>query len=131
MLTNDLCETLPLVFQNKARIADRFYQAMFRLAPETRAHFGGGFGEQKSVFAMLIVKIAQSAGNPDALEQIARHMVEVHRRHGISAADFRIAGRALREALESSLSEGLTVRQLARWTRVADTLIQRMIALSD
>ncbi|GAA6201842.1 globin domain-containing protein [Aquicoccus sp. SU-CL01552] len=128
---NDLRGTLPLVYQNKARIADRFYLAMFRLAPETRAHFMGGFGKQKAVFATMIVRIAQSADDPDTLEQIARDMATVHRRHAVSADEFRIAGLALAEALEICLSDSLAPGQIARWTTVAGTLVQRMIELSD
>ncbi len=131
MPANDLRATLPLVYQNKARIADRFYQAMFRLAPETRAYFMGGFGKQKSIFAKLIVRIAQSADDPGALEQIAREMVGAHRRHAVSVDEFRIAGLALAEALEVCLSDSLAPGQVARWTTVAATLVQRMIELSD
>lgn len=130
MPSNDLRETLPLVYQNKARIADRFYQAMFRLAPETRAYFMGGFGRQKAVFATLIVRVAQSADSPDALEEIAREMVAAHRRQGVSAEEFRIAGLALTEAMENCLSGEVAAEQIARWTKVADTLVQRMIELS-
>ena len=127
---NDLRGTLPLVYQNKARIADRFYQAMFRLAPETRAHFMGGFGKQKAVFAKMIVRIAQSADDPDTLEEIAREMVTAHRHHAVSVDEFRIAGLALAEALEACLSDSLAPEQITRWTTVAGTLVQRMIELS-
>jgi len=130
MPSSDLRETLPLVYQNKARIADRFYQAMFRLAPETRAFFMGGFGKQKAVFATLIVRVAQSADSPDALEEIAREMVAAHRRHGVSADEFRVAGLALTEAMENSLTGEVAADQIERWTKVADTLVQRMIELS-
>ena len=130
MPASDLRETLPLVYLNKARISDRFYQAMFRLAPETRAHFMGGFGKQKSVFAKLIVRIAQSGDDPGALEEIAREMIAVHRRHAVTVEEFRIAGLALVEALEVCLADSLLPEQLARWTTVATTLVQRMIDLS-
>ncbi len=125
-----LRNTLPVVFERKALIAERFYQAMFRLAPDTRAFFRTGFGRQKSVFAMLIVKIAQSADNPAAMEKIARDLVAVHRARGITPDQYRIAGIALDEALTANLSDRLSGPELARWTQVADTLVQRMIELA-
>jgi len=125
-----LRETLPVVFERKALIAERFYQAMFRMAPETRAFFMVGFGQQKSVFAMLLVKIAQSADSSAAMERIARDLVAVHRAHGVTPEQYRIAGRALAEALETSLADHLGAQELARWTQVAGRLVQRMIELA-
>lgn len=128
--TQGLRRTLPLVFAKKARIAEDFFQSMFRYAPETRAHFSDGFGRQKAVFALVILKIVQVADKPGALDEIASGLLASHLLYRVTPSQYQAARRALNEALTLHMSTYLTQEEMESWTTVADTLVQRMIDLS-
>ena len=130
MRIDSLRETLPLVFEHKARIADHFFQSMFHHAPETRAYFTEGFGRKKAILATMIAKIAQTADQPDTLDRIAGGLANSHRAYGITQTQYQAARRALKEALTLHLSDHLSGQELAAWTNVADAFVQRMIDLT-
>jgi len=131
MQKDGLRRTLPLVFDHKAQIADQFFTSLFHHAPETRLHFSEEFGRQKAVFAMVVAKIVRSADRPDRLEQIARGLVASHRTYDITPGQLHAARLALGEALTLHLSDLMSGAELAYWTRVVDTLVLRMIELTD
>lgn len=122
--------TLPRVFENKALIAEKFYEALFRRVPEAEALFVRDFGRQKDVFATLLAKIAQYSEQPEALDDIAGDVVKIHRVHGVTAEQYESARQALIEAFAETMSDCLSAEELARWANAGNHLVQRTIELS-
>lgn len=123
-------DTLPQVFEHKALIAEKFYQALFRQMPEAEAMFARDFGRQKDIFASLLAKVAQYSDQPQALDDIASHLARVHRVYQISPVQYQAAGQALTDAFDEAMCDCLSPEERARWARVTDRLVQRIIELS-
>ena len=87
------------VFNKKTDIAGRFYENLFRDAPEARGLFSDDLTRQKEMFASMLTEIVSCAETPVAFADKVKSLGESHKRYKIPAAHFDIAGKALLGAL--------------------------------
>ncbi|MGD9864910.1 MAG: globin [Pseudodonghicola sp.] len=122
--------TLPKVFAQKAALAERFFDTIFRHAPEMEAFFPRHYGRRKELFVLLLTRVALCAERPAALEGVAQQMARVHRPLGIRPVHYDIGAHAMIEAFETILSDRLSRAELDRWFDAIIGLTRRLAELA-
>lgn len=88
------------------RFADRFYEHLFRLAPETRALFVSDMTALKLKFMNMLASIVGTLERPEMFASILTHLGRLHGRAGVSPLHYPF----VEEALLATLSEILGPR---------------------
>lgn len=109
-------------------IADMFYDRLFYLAPSVRRMFPHDMREQKRSFTVMMATTVQNLDNLDALVPLAKALGARHRRYGVTAGHYEIAGEALVWALERGLASDFTAQVEQAWRRAYALLAAAMKA---
>lgn len=119
--------SFPLIFNHKSEIAARFYDRLFRDAPEVRAMFRADMTSQKEMLATVLTILAKASFEQHKVEEIVMRLARSHSVLGISAAQFRLGEAALSEAVADVVGHQLAPDVLVAWQvairRVIDTMI--------
>jgi hemoglobin-like flavoprotein len=120
--------TFDLIVPIGGVVADLFYDRLFYLAPSVRRMFPRDMREQKRSFTVMMATTVQNLDNLDALEPLARALGARHRRYGVTAGHYEIAGEALVWALERGLARDFTTQVEQAWRRAYALLATAMKA---
>ena len=118
------------VFNKKTDIAGRFYENLFRDAPEARGLFSDDLTRQKEMFASMLTEIVSCAETPVAFADKVKSLGESHKRYKIPAAHFDIAGKALLGALSVELDGLLSSAEMRAWNLAAEAMTEAMSSAS-
>src|SRR5205085_6388935 len=96
------------IILGSGRVADRFYEALFAIAPETRGLFRDDLTALKLKFMNMLASLVGSVDQPMVFASILTHLGRRHRRYGVRAAHYEPVGAALLISVQASLGERMT-----------------------
>lgn len=118
-------ETADAAF-GSGRFADRFYDALFAKAPETRALFGADVAALKLKFMNMLISIVGNIQHPELFGSIITHLGRQHRQFGVQPAHYEPVGAALLATLHDILSERFTPEVREAWAALYDEIAEQM-----
>ena len=104
------------IILGSGRFADRFYEALFAIAPETRSLFRDDLTALKLKFMNMLASIVGAVERPEMFASILTHLGRQHRRYGVKATHYEPVGTALLISLQASLGERMTPQVRDAWT---------------
>lgn len=112
------------------KVAERFYERLFEIAPELRALFRPDMTGQGMRFMSTLAVIVQHLDDPAALEPYLQRLAQGHAAFGVEAAHFKPMGQALIDTMREALGERFPAGADRAWAAAYDHLAQRMITLA-
>ena len=104
------------IILGSGRVADRFYEALFAIAPETRGLFRDDLTALKLKFMNMLASLVGSVDQPMVFASILTHLGRRHRRYGVRAAHYKPVGAALLISVQVSLGARMTPQVREAWT---------------
>jgi nitric oxide dioxygenase len=95
--------------------AQRFYERLFELAPETRDMFNVDMGVQGEKLMQMIAVIVAGLDIVDNLKPPLRSMGARHSRYGVQPHHYELVGQALIYSLEPALGDHFTPEVEEAW----------------
>ena len=117
------------VFLQKAEIANAFYEHLFASMPSARGMFQNDMQQQKEMFATMLVMTVRLLNRQDELAEVAKRLVLVHGRFGVTKDQFLLAGDAVVRALRDVLAEEFTPEVDAAWQQATQELVSRVAVM--
>ncbi len=125
-MTHNVEGSFARVFAQKAELAVRFYEHLFRLAPEVEALFHKEMFVQREMFSYILVLVARHIYQPDKMSDIADRLAQMHRGTNVSAKQFALAEQALFAAFEEVFDDELSAEEWRDWQAAIRVLVSRM-----
>ncbi|MGR1581178.1 globin domain-containing protein [Thalassobius sp. S69A] len=119
--------SFPLIFQHKAEITTKFYEGLFRDAPELRRLFSKEMNVQKDMLVSVLTTLAKASFDEGLVESMIARMARVHSGLGITSGQFRTGEAALLSALDQSVGDLLSETTLDAWKTAVRRVISAMI----
>ena len=113
------------------KIAERFYERLFEIAPDLRTMFRPDMTGQGMRFMSTLGVIVQHLDDPEALDPYVRRLSEGHAAFGVEAAHFKPMGQALIDTMREALGERFPEGADRAWAAAYDHLAERMIAPTE
>ena len=110
------------------KIAERFYERLFEIAPDLRPLFRPDMTGQGMRFMSTLAVIVQHLDDPAALEAYVQRLAEGHAAYGVKAAHFEPMRKALVDTMREALGERFPAGADEAWAAAYDHLAERMIA---
>jgi hemoglobin-like flavoprotein len=115
------------MWPNSTMMADRFYDRLFEIAPETRSLFRGDLVAQKRKFISTLAVLVGSLDNMTGLLSVAGKLAADHVHYGVKAEHYDAVGEALLWSLARGLGDYWTGEVEQSWRKVFAFLSERMI----
>ncbi len=119
--------SLPLVYQNKARIGARCFARLFEAAPELQALFQGPYSPSHEMLLQELTLIVRASASDTPLPQLCR-LATQHSGLGVQPAHFPLMREALVGAIADTLGEAVCGETLQAWRRAFDHMAAPMAA---
>lgn len=119
-------ETFEKIAPSGDRFSERFYEILFRNAPETRVLFRGDSREQQRKFLTTLIFIVR---NLQYAERILATVEDLGRRHigyGVKPEHYAVVGTALLDTLAEALDSSFDDSTRAAWTSAYQLLAEAM-----
>ena len=116
------------MWPNSTAMADRFYNRLFEIAPETRPLFRSDLSKQKGKFISTLAVLVGSLDDVTGLLSIAGRLARDHVHYGVRAEHYQAVGEAMLWSLGQGLGPFWTDEVEAAWRKVYAFLSERMIA---
>ena len=120
-------DTSDILLSVEPRVATRFYEDLFDLAPETRRLFPEDLSSQKVKLTNMLASLIGVLGRPDIFSSIIVRVGEDHARLGILPSDYERAGLALMGALQTTLGPRFTPEVRDAWAALYLTIQNKML----
>jgi hemoglobin-like flavoprotein len=104
------------VLLGSAAFADRFYDRLFELAPDTRPLFAGDMAGTKLKFMNMLATLIGALDRPDVFSSVPRHLGTRHHGYGVEPRHYAPVGEALIDTLRAELEQRFTADVSAAWT---------------
>ena len=111
-----------------AEMAERFYDQLFKIAPELRSMFRSDMTGQGMRFMRTLRVIVQNLDEPEALHPYLEKLAQGHAAYGVKPEHFHPMGRALIWTMQEALGEEFPEGADAAWEAAYDHLAHKMIA---
>lgn len=115
------------IIRQQTSFGMRFYDNLFRIAPEVRPMFRGDMKIQANMLEQQLDLIIMSLDKPTTWVNIARQSAIRHAGYGVKPFHYRLVGQALIAALEESLQDEFTPDLRTAWGDAYDVLSRTMI----
>ena len=119
-------QSFPVMFQHKAEISQKFYQDLFRDAPETREMFGDSMGAQREMLATVLTTLAKASFKPETVQQILFRLARSHAGLGLTERQFQVGEAALHNAITSTMTGKVDDDVLKAWQTAVRRVIEAM-----
>jgi nitric oxide dioxygenase len=96
-------------------LAERFYERLFAVAPQTREMFPADLEAQKRALVASLVIIVRSLRSADVLGLYLEGLGKRHRGYGAVAAHYPVVGMVLLETLAEMAGDAWTAELEAAW----------------
>ncbi|NYH53195.1 hemoglobin-like flavoprotein [Nocardiopsis arvandica] len=118
------CSSLP---HGSTRLAERFYQNLFSMAPEVRAMFPENMRTQKERMAFALLEVVHYLDQPDEVAGYLRQLGAQHRRElAVEPEHYPYVGRALVRAV-SEISPTWSSSMSSAWVMVYEWITANML----
>lgn len=123
--------TAPVLKEHSGQIGKRFYELLFRKAPELNNIFNQTNqkrGIQQEALGYVVYAAGEHITNLDALTSVIRRITEKHRAIGVKPEQYAVVGETLLEAVQDVLGDAATDEIIEAWgkayTFIADAFIR-------
>ncbi|OZQ71098.1 MULTISPECIES: globin domain-containing protein [Paenibacillus] len=123
--------TAPVLKEHSHQIGKRFYELLFRSAPELMSIFNQTNqkrGIQQEALGYVVYAAGENIANLEALTPVIRRINEKHRAIGIRADEYPIVGETLLQAVKDVLGDSATEEIIDAWGQaygyIADIFIR-------
>ena len=113
--------------QPDAEMAERFYDRLFKIAPELRSMFRSDMTGQGMRFMRTLRVIVQNLDEPEALHPYLEKLAQGHSAYGVKPEHFHPMGQALIWTMQEALGEEFPEGADAAWEAAYDHLAHKMI----
>jgi nitric oxide dioxygenase len=109
------------------RLADRFYERLFEIAPDTRLLFGRDLEEQKIKLLNMLASLVGAVRNRELFASILSHLGRRHAGYGVVVAHYSATGTALMASLAEILGPRFTEPVSEAWKALYDDVEREML----
>lgn len=122
----ELQHTLDILLQNEEAFAEKFYNKVFAIAPQTRALFKNNMRAQGRLLTHMLGGIVYSMSRPSHLMMGLKTLGESHARYGVQAAHYPVVLQAMMETIREELGELCTEKIEKAWEQALITVTTEM-----
>lgn len=122
----DVVQATGSAILSDVRFADRFYDRLFALAPETRHLFRDDLSALKLKFLNTLASLVGLVERPDMFRSILHHLGRQHGRFGVEDAHYGPVGLALEATLAEMLGERFTADARDGWAALYAEVARHM-----
>jgi nitric oxide dioxygenase len=119
--------TSDVILSIDKRLADRFYERLFEIAPDTRRLFVHDLEEQKVKLLNMLVSLVGAVRNPELFSSILTHLGRRHVGYGVVPAHYAATRTALLTSLAEVLGPRFTEPVSKAWTALYDAVEREML----
>lgn len=105
------------VSRSGAQAANRFYEILFEIAPQTRALFVNDLEQQGAQFISKLGLIVAELQNVESLVPVLEDLALRHVAYGVKPEHYPLVGRALQQMLAEVLEDDFTSETRAAWAK--------------
>ena len=124
--------TAPVLKEHSAQIGKRFYELLFRKAPELNNIFNQTNqkrGVQQEALGYVVYAAGEYITNLDALTSVIRRITEKHRAIGVKPEQYSIVGETLLEAVKDVLGDAATDEIIEAWGKAYSFIADAFISI--
>lgn len=115
------------IWRNRTAVSVAFYDALFEIAPETRALFKGNMTLQRKQLMAAIGFIITEIEKPDVILPAVKSLALNHVGYGVEPRHYEFVGIALERSLEQTFGNEFTPRLREAWRVAYEVLSGVMI----